>query len=337
MKSYLTLTFLFISFSLIAQDAWFKHLNGFSAYKSFIQNDTIYTFGNKISYFRTYERYNATFDKTRIDGSQIHSDTISLDYLESDSLRSTLLRYPNSTVFHENDFSLGLSLSGNNKIDQVYITNFSKNMELLDTIKCTKDTFKTAIENIKFVNNHLIVAGFYSQSPTLLTSNLTTFIQYHDGKRVQWIKTYPQEPNNTRWRFINMISEKGKPFFFFDLQKQWDFRGSPEQWEDYIIKIDTLGNELWRCQPNNRYDINPTGMQMVQKPNGNLLVSWCDEYYRPYMDPNGPSQLSQLNRNCTLWWKNSPYLTPFVHSKLTPCFLFKKVGQNPIDLYSKKG
>lgn len=36
-------------------------------------------------------------------------------------------------------------------------------------------------------------------------------------------------------------------------------------------------------------------------------------------------------------WKNSPYLTPFVHSKLTPCFLFKKVGQNPIDLYSKKG
>jgi integrase/recombinase XerD len=38
-----------------------------------------------------------------------------------------------------------------------------------------------------------------------------------------------------------------------------------------------------------------------------------------------------------LQWKNSPYLTPFVHSKLTPCFLFKKVGQNPIDLYSKKG
>jgi len=81
----------------------------------------------------------------------------------------------------------------------------------------------------------------------------------------------------------------------------WDYAGAPRMWVDYIIKMDTLGKELWRCKVNNRDSINTEGMQMVQKPNGNLLVSWCDYYYRPYKNKIG-SQEPQPNLKCTVWF-----------------------------------
>jgi hypothetical protein len=96
-------------------------------------------------------------------------------------------------------------------------------------------------------------------------------------------------------------NEKDKATFFFGLQDQTDFAGVPRVWYEYIIKMDTLGNELWRASISNRDSINTEGMQMVQKPNGNLLVSWCDDTYRPYKNPMGSNE-PQPNRKCTIWF-----------------------------------
>jgi hypothetical protein len=90
--------------------------------------------------------------------------------------------------------------------------------------------------------------------------------------------------------------------------------------------MDTLGNELWRCQPNNRDSINTEGMQMVQKPNGNLLVSWCDYWYRPYKNMIG-SQQPQGNDNCTVWFAEIDANGKVLWRKSIKGFLTQKIAR----------
>lgn len=285
-----------------AQSTWFKHVEGFSARQSFVIGDTIYTIGNAVGMLKTVKKYYVTVTKTKLDSSFIAHSIIALDSFEGDSLRGTLLRYYHAVALKDRIFHLGVSLVGNGKRDKLYLAKYSSNGFLLDTLHCTKDSSLTSFQNILFVNNQPVICGFYFYHNSSINTKSTSFIQYYRNKKIVWIKKYPDESTDTRWRITSTLkNNKNDRSFFITLQRQWEFKGSPGLVQDYIVKMDTLGNELWRSWVNNRDSINPGGTQIVQKSNGNLLVSWSDKYLRPYKNPIG-SSVPQLNRKATVWF-----------------------------------
>ncbi len=320
--------FILLSNFSISQTSWFKHLDGFSARQSFTIGDTIYTIGNKITNYKTFSTYNVIITKISIDSSFFHSRIITSEGIENDSLRGTLMRYMRGTTLHNNQFYLGLSLVGNRKRDRAYFTEYSTFKGISNVFDLTKDTLTTNIENIVFLNNQPVVIGFYFYYLSQLTTKFTTFISYYRNNKILWSKFYHDASTNQRYRITNTLkNENDKATFFFGLQDQTDFAGVPRVWYEYIIKMDTLGNELWRCQPNNRDSINTEGMQMVQKPNGNILVSWCDFWYRPYKNMIS-SQQPQGNDNCTVWFAEIDANGKVLWRKNIKWFLTQKIARN---------
>jgi hypothetical protein len=312
---------------LYGQKTYFKHLDGFSARQSFIINDTIYTIGNKITNFTTFYRYNVFISKTDNSGNTSNNFIIAIDSFENDTFRSTLIRYGKGSTLHNENLYSALTLAGNGKKDRAFLAKYSTLNGISDTLNCTKDTFATVIEEVFCNKNNQVVCGFYFYYLSQLTTKLTTFIYYYKDKKIKWSKLYPDESLNSRWRLKNTLNGKGEKYFFVHLQHQQDFAGVPRVTDDYVIKMDTLGNELWRCQPNNRDSINTEGMQMVQKPNGNLLVSWCDYWYRPYKNMIG-SQQPQGNDNCTVWFAEIDANGKVLWRKSIKWFLTQKIARN---------
>jgi hypothetical protein len=321
--------FIFLFNYCQSQNRWFKHLEGWTADQSFEVNDTIYTFGVTSKYLvDTTEIYNSFINSCLINNSNIFQKNIGIDSFEKDSLASTFARTNRSILFNNNFFYLGLSLFKSNNKEHSYLTKYNSSKGILDTIIVTKDTFNTQIEVVKFINDKLFVGGNYAPGGSKNWTRITTYLQFYDGKRIKLIKTYPDVNNTARWRLKEILeNKKSKSSFFVHLQHQQFSSGTI--FGDYIVKMDTIGNELWQCYPSNRDSINTEGMQMVQKPNGNLLVSWCDFWYRPYKNMIG-SQQPQVNDHCTLWFAEIDSTGKVLWRKQMKQFLSSKIKRDSV-------
>ena len=301
--------FLIICYNVHAngQGTWFKNLPGFHSRNSLIKGDTIMTIG-MLNETKTYgNKYSVFLSWNRINKDSIGFFKIDLDSIEMDSTRSTALSSSSSGMIQFNENSILL-------LRQSYGSVFRKDRTLLmsfknfypntySLIEYTKDTFTSSIDEVlSLQNNYLTIVRYYiTDNSQEGTSN--TIIYKSNNYSKQKIKEYfgfTLEKYHTSQYVKNNHSNSS---FFFKFRKNWDFLGAPQQWEDYIIKMDTSGNELWKTNPNKEYRINPEGMTFVQKSNGNLLVSWVDRHYRPYMHPYiYQSQNYQPNRQNTLWF-----------------------------------
>ena len=97
---------------------------------------------------------------------------------------------------------------------------------------------------------------------------------------------------------------------FLQLLDRWDFAGDPNQFEGVIQKIDTSGKLIWESRPVGDQDsINTSYFNMVQLPNGNILCSWLDYFYRPWKDQAYPYQYASNNKNSTVWFAEIDYQT----------------------------
>jgi hypothetical protein len=72
-----------------------------------------------------------------------------------------------------------------------------------------------------------------------------------------------------------------------------------------------------------RDSINPAGMQIIEKANGNVLVSWCDNYYRPGKNPDGNPNLAVPNDNATVWFAEIDQTGNVIMKKNIRAFLQK--------------
>lgn len=296
------LVILLVYSSACCQMAWFKHLPGFQARTSLIKEDTILTIGMDAVYKSFGYKYNEFVMSNTLKGDSINNFTINLDTIEHDTTRSSLISYNyNAALKNKEGLQLFVRLSEGLKKDRSFLLsfdNFLTNKFILEEFKV--DTFTTLINDVIYspLGNIYFIKYYYFESNTESISN-TIIYKNRNGVRIK-IKEYYAYSTEKHVTSIHLKDNNSDNLFFFNLKK---IQGT-EQWEEFIIKMDTLGNELWRSQPNNRDSINPGGMQFVQKPNGNLLVSWCDEKYRPYraLPPNDGSHLSQPNKYCTVWF-----------------------------------
>lgn len=325
------------SLSSISQTTWFKHLPGWQARNSLSKGDTILTcgmdalsksFGNKIETFLYWNSIN---------GDSMNFFKINLDTIEQDSTRSSVISYNyTSSIINNFETYHFVNLRYGNKKGRAFIfnlKNFYDSKYFLS--EYTIDTFTTAINNLIYLGNLrvLFVPYFIVEKPLERTANTVIYKEKNNKKTlIHEIKNSSSLKYETTCHIKDNTSSKT---FFFIMREMWDYAGAPRQWESYIIKMDTLGNELWRVAPNNRDSINPEGMQMVQKPNGNLLVSWCDYWYRPYKNMIGSSE-PQLNRKCTVWFAEIDENGKILWRKNTRKYLSLKVIDTTQDLRHSK-
>ncbi len=329
--------FILLSNISIGQTSWFKHLPGWQARTTLAKGDTLVTCGQSVSKMPTYSKYEVFLFWSKLNIDSLNFFKISLDSLESDSAQSTTISYNyNSSVDLGGRWGHFIGLNYGKKKERAFVLLFknfySKEFKLEEY---TKDTFSTYVNNIVCLPKVDIIFSPYAPIEEPLHFELNTIIYKQTNInriKIKEIKNTSSEKYETTCHIKDNTSSKS---FFFIMRKMWDYAGAPRQWENYIIKMDTLGNELWRCQPNNRDSINTEGMQMVQKSNGNILVSWCDYDYRPYKNMIGSNE-PQLNRRCTVWFAEIDEYGKVLWRKNMRKYLSLKVSDTTQDLRHNK-
>lgn len=295
----LTFIFLLIFSQGKCQNKWFKHLQGFQARSTIIRNDTFLTTGINSKHMSFGEKYSVFLSWNKINGDSIETSQINLDTLLQDSTCSTLF---SSDVNGSQDNNLGIHhfirLGNGFNNDRTYLLTSEKfhsiNFKLEDY---TIDSFTSYVDDVlEYLSGYLCFVRYITDE------NISphSIIYKINGTNKIKIKEYPGTQN--KWfQLSNTIANNNEnSSFFFKYRITGENGGSPYYWEDYIVKMDTFGNELWRIKPNNQDSINPDGMQFVQLNNGNLIVSWVDKWYRPNKNKIG-SHLYQPNTQCTIW------------------------------------
>lgn len=322
--------FLIICYNVYAygQATWFKHLPGFYAKNSLIKGDTILTvgvkaelksFGNKYSCFLSWNNNNA---------DSIGFFNINLDTLVSDTTSSTLFSsfYSGMIDSKSGIFLLlgqGLGLSKTSTYLMSFKDFYPNSYQLIDF---TLDTFGTTIDEVLPLNEDFITTIHYLVVDNPFEGSANTIIYKGENKRK--IKEYFDRKSEKYHTSHYIKNNNSDASFFFKFTKKWNYLGDPQQWEDYIIKMDTTGKEIWKTNPNTDYKINPVGMTFVQKTNGNLLVSWVDRYYRPYLDPYRQSDVYGVNRKNTLWFSEIDSLGNILGRKNITKFLQYKLKRD---------
>ena len=298
--------FFFICFHFISQGqaTWFKHLPGYHARNSVIKGDTIISLGETVSIEPYGYKFNAFLSYNNIKKDSIGLNIISLDSIEMDTTRSTAIAsFFSGIVLSINDIKLPLTLSFGNgqKKERTFLFSFWKfSMKQYNLTEFTVDSFASSIDEVlNFRTDYLTVVRYISINNQQIKSLNTVICKGNSKRKIKEYRGLSSESFQTSHYLKNNLSDAS---FFFKFRKNWNYLGDPQQWEDYIIKMDTSGKELWKTKPYDDYRFNPVGMNFVQKSNGNLLVSWVDRYYRPYLYPYGQSQNYQPNRQNTLWF-----------------------------------
>lgn len=322
---------IFISLSnfSIGQTSWFKHLSGWRAKSTLAKGDTLLTCGMNSEIKSFGKKYGTFLFWNTAKGDSLDHFRINLDTLENDTTRSSPISYDYySSILNNESPAHFINLSYGQKKERAFLLKFNNfyshdfNLE-----EFTKDTFNTFIHNVILLDYTDIIFLPYVILEKQLERTLNTIIYKETkGKRVKIkeIVNYPLLKYETTCHIKN---SKSNASFFFKMREMWDYAGAPRMWADYIIKMDTNGNELWQCFPSNRDSINTEGMQMVQKPNGNLLVSWCDFWYRPYKNMIG-SQQPQVNNHCTLWFAEIDSTGKVLWRKQIKQFLSSKIKRD---------
>jgi hypothetical protein len=323
----------------VSQNVWFKHLPGWHARNTMTFNDTILTcgmdltvknFGNKIETFLYW---------STINGDSLGLKKIKLDSIENDETRSSVISYNySSSVKINNTTQHFVNLRYGGKKSRAFLISLNKFIDSTYSLyEYTVDTFTTCINNKLFLDKLSVffVPYFIVDKPLERTAN-TLIYKERNNKRVP-IHEIKNSSSIKYETTCHLNNKKSNSTFFYILRYMTDYAGAPRLWQDYIIKMDTTGKELWRVAPSNRDSINPEGMQMVQKPNGNLLVSWCDYWYRAGKNPVGHPSEPQGNYHCTVWFAEIDSEGKVLWRKNIKPFLTKKIGRDSShNLFHKK-
>lgn len=318
MKKYLlTVTLTFCILSLSAQNTWFKFVPGWQGNNSYIKNDTIYTFC-PTSKFVPHPYLVIGFNLNKLslsNGNIISSDSL---FYFSEKLKSyTNLEYRtknNSLNLYNNKFLIAANF-GDSLVfgikwqsDIFAYPSFDKL-----NVNLSFDSFDTKVDGLfEFNNKKYALVNWQKKIDKLNTLSSSRIIRINEDKSTTLIYT---KVNTSYYLHDYQIQDihgdnQNAANLFLQILDRWDFRGDPAQFEAVIQKIDTTGKLIWESRPSGDQDtINTTDFKMVQLPNGNILCSWLDFYYRPWKKPGRPYHREDYNDNATLWFAEIDYQT----------------------------
>ncbi len=312
----LTFIFLLIGSQANAQNTWFKELSGFLALGTYINNDTIVTFSPDSKDNRIIITSNYNDLKT---GNSLYTETLDYAILSGDTNINNQLRSAKSFIFDEKNnnskiaFSFGDTIGSINRYmwkAGIFQVNPFKKMDYNLTI----DTFNTFINQYyKFNNIEYAIRSWHVPVDRLNIIGNYDILRLSDSGKVKIVKRQlnPTPCASCHWLDFEKLhaDNQNSNNLFLEINDQWDWHGVPGSFQMDVVKMDTNGNTIWKCRPNNRDSINTSGFQMLQKPNGNIICCWNDYYHPPHKHPSFDYNIEENNDNSTIWFAEIDYQT----------------------------
>jgi hypothetical protein len=340
MKTFITIICIFLTCTLLAQNTWFKFVPGGYSRNSTVQNDTIFTFCPTAQLINGLLTQGITVNKIGLkNGNVLNSDSFFYFLNTLNHYTNLELRSKNNTIFDpaQNNFLIALNYADSTKYGVKIQSNlFSYPYFKPQNIPLNFDTFDSKIEGLFTIHNkNYALTTFINIDNEITTFSSPRLLRIHSQDSTELIWNHINyNPSGTAISLNEMMEDKkDKANIFLNLIYDWNFQGGPTCWDGVIQKIDTTGKLIWECRPGGDQDsVNLDGCSFVQIPNGNLLCSWIDYYYRPWKDPKYPYQRHNLKMNATLWFAEIDYITgKRLWLKNNRQFLDWKMGINDTD------
>lgn len=304
--------FYFIALSSNAQSRWFKVLPGFNARNTFIYNDTLITFGlGRIGPAFVILKHHSSITS----GKHYYTDTIDYFEISGDSSQTSEIYFPDQFYLDSSNGKFKVGFSYSDKVNGRYKWRsgvFDMNPLTLFT-SLSHDTFDTKLNQFSKIGSNYYSIVVWRHCTEQNNCNTNHKLIKFSGN--QGLKTIRQRANpiclNCHAIEFDKIHEdiKDKKYLFLQQTDKWDFGGDANAWQGEIIKIDTNGGLQWKSRPNQNDSVNTSFFRMVQKPDGNLICSWTDEYHPPHKHPDWDNFFADTNDSSTLWFAEIDYQT----------------------------
>jgi hypothetical protein len=318
MKKNITIViFFFCATYISAQSTWFKFVPGWQCNNTIIQKDTIYAFCPSSLTKESNVTMGFNLNKVDLKTGNVHQSD-SLFYYSKKLNQLTDLEY--RSQFNALELGNNHFLIGSNYFDSIK-TTINKQADIFEypgfkKLNCNinYDTFKTEFEGLFNIHgiNYAFINWIRVKDRLTSIENSRIYKLNQDGN-TKLIYENLNKSNNSKQRLVNCLigDNLNNQNLLLSTRDQWDWWGLPASFEAVVIKLDTNGNKIWECKPIGDQDsINTTGFQMVQLPNGNILCSWLDLYYRAYKNPQEPNTyFESANDNSTIWFAEIDYTT----------------------------
>lgn len=303
----------FIVYKSNAQTTWFKLLPGWQAQRSIILNDTIHTFCND-----DYSFYDFFFSKSKIDinGNLIKTDTLIYKKIIRDSLATSIIvnKWINPIKLNDSLY-IPITVKEKNQFEYKYKNYFFNLIDLLKNhFNPNFDTSQYVIRFSQIFNgiSYYVIEENIKYSDNSTASSYYLFkIENSRNSKIYKITNNQWSINNHVYNFQYLMEDnQNHANLFIEVFDGWDYRDVPTSFERIIQKIDTSGNVLWSTIPTGNQDtISNNTFLMTQLPNGNLLCSWVDYYFRPWKNREYPHRAATPNNYATAWFAEIDYAT----------------------------
>jgi hypothetical protein len=291
------------SISCYGQKTWFKYLAPLTASQSFYQNDTIITLG--ILSGKNGNYYN-TISYSDKDGNLIRVDSIKS--LKFDSLSTGANYAPRekyfSTVKSASNFRFGMIYNVKTDFGVKQHSAILSYPNLDTIVKLDFDTFNTQLRYYDRINGVEYAAVKWSKKVDKLSST-SNFLVYKIENNIP--KIILNKPSDGvcaichQYPLSIIKSDKTSANLLSGYYDEWNYRGTPANWQYHIIKMDTSGKVLWDSRITANDTFNTTGVVYFQGSKGNIFCVWTNLYYGPHMDPTRDYYLQNPNRQSSIW------------------------------------
>jgi hypothetical protein len=306
MKQTAIILCLFAHLSLSGQSEWFRFSNGWKAFGSFLEEDTIISFCQGAKGFDNLIIVNRHHLSS---GDLIRSDTFDYMMLTGDSIFSS--QFNTNTSFTVNPYTGGFDLGFSylEKVKGAYRWRagvFHEKSFKKWPAELSMDTFDSHLMTLHRINgtSYAIVTWIVSYGP-LNGKNNWRVVRFKNDSSFNVIRQQVQ-PNCQGCRqtsfekvYKDMLDSNS---LLLETTDYGDYYGSPNSWQTEIIRLDTTGKVVWVSRPNNNDSFNTASFQMIQKPDGNFICSWNTIYYAPHKQPGHNTPYAEVNDQATIWF-----------------------------------
>lgn len=316
MKKYIL--FLFILFSLVsnkllAQSSWLSLMPGLRAQTNYFNGDTLITIGVGA---KGNVALNILINYSSLSSGQYYK-TDTLDYNQGSvgSFISNEHRTAYQSLYDTNTKKITIgfnyldTLKGRYKWKSAIFNTFP--LQILP-YQLNHDTFNTKIEGYqKIGNNYFATIAWENRIDKLSALTSYKLVKLNKDSSITLIKNQVNSNSSANahmiWYERLLGDNQNQGNLFLQQIDQWDWAGLPGSFQSEVIKMDTNGNTIWKCRPNNNDSVNTTQFHFVQKPNGNMLCCWNDYYHPPHKHPTKDNPYEDVNDSSTIWFAEIDY------------------------------
>lgn len=300
MKTQLIFFLLLFSLNLSAQERW-KTIFPQYTFELYNLPQGILCEGDTVYYLYTFMNDNIQSNQVAMElmalnnGFPISTDTL----YETKNDFSNVPAVPN--IIYHPDFGLIYGINGSLPFEDFYYFGTPRIYPTKQPLFLNyNDSITQGLIAFNLIKEKIIVSRFTRESDGNYSEFLFGNI-FQNKRTIYRVNTFDKRLTGI---YENKLDEAS---FFFTENRVWKYQGQPQAWRTDIIKMDTNGNKIWTAKIPIGDSFNTSFTTLLQKDNGNLIVSFNDNSFNPDFVPLRKTDFANDNR--TIWFLEIDYLS----------------------------